>query len=90
MVGGEIAYLPNPRKEAAENDLQVSNAGLLGLGLEPITLENGLLEELVDVARKYAHRIDSTRIPCTSAWTKDIAKEVKEVIDLDQHRRTGS
>ena len=90
MVGGEIAYLPNPRKEAAENDLQVSKAGLLGLGLEPITLENGLLEELVDVARKYAHRIDSTRIPCTSAWTKDIAKEVKEVIDLDQHRRTGS
>jgi UDP-sulfoquinovose synthase len=90
MVGGEIAYLPNPRKEAAENDLKVSNAGLLGLGLEPITLENGLLEELVDVARKYAHRIDSKRIPCTSAWTKDIAKDVKEVIDLDKHRRTGS
>lgn len=90
LVGGEIAYLPNPRKEAAENDLKVSNAGLLGLGLDPITLENGLLSELVDVARKYSHRIDSTRIPCTSAWTKDIAKDVKEVIELDQHRRTGS
>ena len=90
MVGGEIAFLPNPRKEAAENDLKVSNAGLLGLGLDPITLENGLLEELVDVARKYKHRIDSKRIPCTSAWTKEIAKDVKEVIELDQHRRTGS
>ncbi len=89
LVGGEIAYLPNPRKEAAENDLKVSNAGLLGLGLDPITLENGLLSELVDVARKYKHRIDSTRIPCTSAWTKEIAKDVKEVIELDQHRRTA-
>jgi len=90
LVGGEIAYLPNPRKEAEENDLNVANAGLLGLGLDPITLEEGLLSELLDVARKYAHRIDSKRIPCTSAWTKDLAKDVKSVIELDQHRRTGS
>jgi len=90
LVGAEIAYLPNPRKEAEENDLKVANAGLLGLGLDPITLEEGLLSELLDVARKYAHRIDSKRIPCTSAWTKDLGKDVMSVIELDQHRRTGS
>ncbi len=90
MVGGEIAYLPNPRKEADENELQVANAGLLGLGLDPITLQDGLLSELLDVARKYKHRIDSKRIPCTSAWTKELAKDVKSVVDLDKRRRTGS
>ena len=31
---------------------------------------------VVDVARKYAHRIDRSRVPAVSAWTKDIAKRV--------------
>jgi UDP-sulfoquinovose synthase len=35
MTGAEIAWLPNPRKEAAENDLVVRNEKFLGLGLEP-------------------------------------------------------
>ena len=73
MTGVEIAYLPNPRKEAAENDLVVRNDQFLGLGLEPITLEQGLLGEVVDVARKYAYRIDRARVPAVSAWTKEIA-----------------
>ena len=47
------------------------------LGLDPITLRDGLLSEVVDVAKKYAYRVDRTRIPCVSAWTKEIA----------QHRR---
>ena len=73
MTGAEIAYLPNPRKEAAENDLVVNNRQFLELGLEPITLAEGLLSEVVDVARKYAYRVDRSRIPALSAWTKDIA-----------------
>ena len=92
IADADIAYLPNPRKEAAENDLQVANAGLLGLGLEPTTLEAGLLSEIIEVAGKYAHRLDPKRIPSTSAWTKEIAKDVKEVIDMDdlKRRRIGS
>ena len=73
MTGAEIAYLPNPRKEAAENDLVVKNDKFLELGLNPITLEEGLLDEVVEVAKKYAYRLDRSRIPATSAWTKDIA-----------------
>ena len=76
MTGAEIAWLPNPRKEAAENDLVVHNEKFLGLGLEPTTLKQGLLEEVVDVAKKYAYRVDRSRVPAVSAWTKDIATSI--------------
>jgi len=77
LTGAEIANLPNPRKEAPENDLIVNNEQFLALGLKPITLAEGLLSEVVDVAKKYAHRIDRTRVPAVSAWTKDIAQRVE-------------
>ena len=76
MTDVEVAFLPNPRKEADENELVVKNDQFLELGLDPITLEQGLLSELLDVAKKYGHRIDASRIPSTSAWTKDLAKDV--------------
>lgn len=78
MTGAKIAWLPNPRKEAPENDLVVKNDQFLELGLEPITLAEGLLSEVVDVAKKYAYRVDRSRVPAVSAWTKEIAKEVEK------------
>ena len=77
LAGAEVAYLPNPRKEAAENDLVVDNAQFLALGLRPTTLAEGLLEEVIDVARKYAHRIDRSRVPAVSGWTKELAQAVE-------------
>lgn len=76
MTGAEIAWLPNPRNEPEENELVVRNDHLLDLGLRPTTLKEGLLEELVDVAKKYAHRIDRSRIPSTAAWTKERAEHL--------------
>ncbi len=76
LGGADIVWLPNPRKEAAENELLVDNDKLLSLGLEPTTLQSGLLSEIVDVAKKYAHRVDRTRVPAVSAWTRDIAATV--------------
>ena len=76
LTGARVANLPNPRKEAAENDLQVDNSKFLALGLQPTTLADGLLSEVVDIARKYAHRIDRSRVPAVSAWTRDLAKKV--------------
>lgn len=78
MTGAKVAYLPNPRKEAAENDLIVRNEQFLALCLDPITLQEGLLEEVVDVAKKFAYRVDRSRVPAVSAWTKDIAKTVEK------------
>ncbi len=77
LTGAKVAYLPNPRKEAAENDLIVKNDGFLALGLKPTTLAEGLLTEVVEVAKKYKHRIDRKRVPAVSAWTKDISKRVE-------------
>jgi UDP-sulfoquinovose synthase len=77
LTGAEVAYVPNPRKDSAENDHEVQNDQFLALGLTPITLETGLLSEVVDVAKAFAHRIDRTRVPAVSAWTKDIASRVE-------------
>ncbi|MBT55929.1 MAG: NAD-dependent dehydratase [Mameliella sp.] len=76
LTGTPVKYLPNPRKEAAENDLIVKNDQFLALGLNPITLAEGLLAEVVDVAKKYSHRIDRSRVAAVSAWTKDIGTRV--------------
>jgi len=77
MSGAQIAWLPNPRKEAPENDLVVKNDKFLSLGLQPTTLGEGLLAEIVDVAKKYAYRVDRSRVPAVSAWTRDIAAKVE-------------
>ncbi|MBM5815252.1 MAG: NAD-dependent epimerase/dehydratase family protein [Cyanobacteria bacterium K_Offshore_surface_m2_239] len=70
LTGAQINYLSNPRNEAVENDLIVDNRCFIELGLSPTTLDDGLLTEVVDVARRWADRCDRSRIPCLSAWTR--------------------
>ncbi len=77
LTGADINYLPNPRNEAVENDLIVDNKCFIELGLNPTTLDNGLLEEVVQVAKKYSNRCDLKRIPCVSSWTKKQAEAIK-------------
>lgn len=50
--GSTINYIENPRKELAENDLEVSNAGLKSLGFEPITLNESLIDDVKFIAEK--------------------------------------
>jgi UDP-sulfoquinovose synthase len=69
LTGAEIAYLPNPRKEASENELTVTNDRFLALGLEPTTLSQGLVEETLEIGQKYASRADVTKIIARSVWT---------------------
>jgi UDP-sulfoquinovose synthase len=70
ITGVEIACLPNPRREAEENELSVRNDQFLALGLEPTTLSEGLLAEVTEVAFRYRHRADLRKIISRSVWRK--------------------
>jgi UDP-sulfoquinovose synthase len=68
LTGVEIDHVENPRNEAPENDLFVENGQLISLGLSPITLEDGLLEEVTAIAQRYVDRVDADKIPARSKW----------------------
>ena len=72
LTGAEVRTYVNPRNEALENDLSVANQQFLDLGLEPVTLDEGLLSLVVDVAAAYKDRVETSKILPTSRWRQDI------------------
>src|SRR5487761_1449599 len=74
VMGADIAYLPNPRIEADENELIVRNDQFLALGLQPTTLSEGLLEEGMEIAIRYRRRADLTKIISRSVWREGMEK----------------
>jgi len=93
ITNSEIAYIPNPRNEDDENELHVENKCFLELGLNPITLEEELLLEVREIAKKYVHRCDYSKILCKSYWTgkQKVSSELSEnftSIDSDDLKKT--
>ncbi len=77
ITGTEVRYYINPRNEYPENDLSICNEKFLRLGLNPITLNDGLLTEVIDIARKYQDRVDKSKIICRSRWRDDIQLDME-------------
>ena len=76
-TGAEVHNVANPRQEADENDLVVANDQFRDLGLKPITLAEGLMADVTDIARRYADRADLSKVACVSTWNSKRAEAVK-------------
>eukprot|EP00981_Chlorochromonas_danica_P013770 scaffold6852_cov215-Ochromonas_danica.AAC.7 len=76
-TGCQVRHLENPRKEDAENELEVANRKFCNLGLNPITLDLGLLDEVVNIAGKYRGRCDRSKVLPSSFWNKARADAAK-------------
>ena len=68
ITGAEIKFYDNPRKEAASNELPMRHEQLEKLGLNPILLEQGLCEEVYEVAKRYQDRCNRSKIISTTKW----------------------
>lgn len=71
LTGAQLRFYENPRSEHQQNTLKIRNRKFLELGLNPTTLDDGLLQEIVDIARRYRDRCDTAKIIATSVWTAD-------------------
>jgi len=79
QTGVEINRIPNPRQEAAENELDATNEKFCNLGLDPITLDTGLFDEVTEIVKKYKHRCDPTKILPATFWNKKRAEECASI-----------
>jgi len=77
ISGAQIRQYTSPRNETTQNSLQVDNNQFLELGLNPVHLKEGLLEEIIEVAGNYSYRVDQSKIISTSLWRKSYTVDKK-------------
>ncbi|MGB0797698.1 MAG: NAD-dependent epimerase/dehydratase family protein [Planktomarina sp.] len=68
QMGATIQFVENPRKELAENELEVSNAGLVSLGFEPIKLNEGLVDDVRFISEKTRENFNKDNVLSSPKW----------------------
>lgn len=71
ITGAKIDNVSNPRNEAASNDLEVKNESLIKLGFNPIFLNDTMIEDLFNFAKKYSNRCNIAKIPSLPKWSNN-------------------
>ena len=66
--GAKIDYIENPRKELAENELEVSNAGFRSLGFEPILLSESLIDDVKFIADQTKSKFVGANVLTSPKW----------------------
>tara|TARA_B100001059_G_C17834371_1_gene586901 strand:+ start:4170 stop:5327 length:1158 start_codon:yes stop_codon:yes gene_type:complete len=64
----KINHHKNPRFENENNTLIAKPVGLIELGLKPIYLDNDILTNEINIAKKYSHRVLKNSILAKSQW----------------------
>lgn len=60
--------IENPRKELSENELEVSNEGLVSLGFDPVKLSTGLLEDVKLIAEAGGGSFSAENVLSSPKW----------------------
>lgn len=83
LTNAEIRFYENPRNEDSKNDLDFVNESFLNYGLNPITLNEGLLDEIMNIVEKYKHRFDEKNVPPINTWNKNMKldRKGKKILD---------
>eukprot|EP00954_Amorphochlora_amoebiformis_P019228 1331294-Amorphochlora_amoeboformis.AAC.2 len=68
--GSKVTMIPNPRNEKSENELDVINQNFRSFGWDPVLLDQGKAQELVDTIVKYKDRLIVNNLNPTSFWGK--------------------
>lgn len=66
--GVDIDFKENPRKELAENELEVSNAGLVSLGFDPIKLNESLIDDVKFIAEETCANFSPNNVMTSPKW----------------------
>lgn len=64
----EIDMIPNPRVEEEDHFYMATHEGLPKLGLEPHFLDAEQINDLVQLARRYADNVDRTKLKPDIRW----------------------
>jgi UDP-sulfoquinovose synthase len=70
----QIEHLDNPRVELENHHYNVVHSGLVELGLEPHLLSDTLIESLLEITKRYAHRVRPEAMVPTVQWRKTASK----------------
>lgn len=71
LSGAVVRYIDNPRKEAAENELLVSNTKLQDLGFTAAKLSDGLLKKELALAVRYRANCRQDKILPQVRWSNE-------------------